>query len=340
MLLWKNEGMDPCRNMATEEYLLSTVEEPCVMLWRNKPAVVIGKNQNAYAEVDFAFAKQHNIQVVRRLSGGGAVFHDEGNINYTFIVPDGSALQFSAFAEPVIKALAGLGIPAARSGRNDLVTIPDGRKFSGTAECIYNRKKPDGSIRKMLLHHGTLLFSAELSAMSGVLTPDKEKLAAKGVRSVKSRVVNLKTLLTPEYADMTAEDFKRYLETFFLDGGAVSMCFSPQDNTAIDSLADCKYRTEAWLYGSFASGEKIKKRRFDFGTVSVMLHTDGTRLGEICFAGDFFGVDDIKELESSLVGAELSYDTLVGMLAASELSRYIAGSSPDEIAALICEAAD
>ena len=341
MLLWHNDGRDPFRNMATEEFLLMTTKEPCVMLWQNDPAVVIGKNQDARSEVDFDFASRNGIKIVRRLSGGGAVFHDKGNINYSFIIPDGAALQFAAFAGPIQEALAELGISVALSGRNDLVTVPDGRKCSGTAECIYNKgKNPDGSPRKMLLHHGTLLFSAELSIMSAVLTPDKEKLSAKGIRSVKSRVVNLQTLLSPEYADMTAEDFKRYLEKFFLDSGAVSMRFSPQDSAAIDSLAERKYRTKAWLYGSFASGEKIKKRRFDFGTVSVMLRADGTRLREISFAGDFFGIDDIGALENSLVGAKLSYDTLVETLAASGLSRYIAGASPDEIAALICEAAN
>lgn len=339
MLLWKNDCMDPYRNMAAEEYLLMTAEEPCVMLWRNTPAVVIGKNQDARTEVDFAFAERHGIRVVRRLSGGGAVFHDEGNVNYTFIVPDGTALRFSAFAQPIIKALAGLGVPVECSGRNDLVAIPDRGKCSGTAECIYNRKSPDGSVQRMLLHHGTLLFAADISAMSGVLTPDAEKLSAKGIRSVKSRVVNLKSLLAAKYAGMTAEAFKAYLEEFFQREGAVPRSFSPADLEAIESLAKSKYRSETWLIGTFEHGEKRSSRRFDFGLVAVCLCSKGRQIEALSFSGDFFGTADIEQLEKKLAGTELDAGPLEAALRRAELSRYIAGASASEIAGLILEAA-
>lgn len=340
MLLWKNDGMEPYRNMATEEYLLMTAGEAAVMLWRNRPAVIIGKNQDARAEVDFAFAEAHGIKVVRRLTGGGAVFHDTGNINYTFVVPHGEALDFSAFTRPITEALAELGIRAERSGRNDLVTSEDGRKFSGTAQCIYHRKKADGSFQKVLMHHGTLLFSADLSSMNGALTPDREKIASKGIRSVKSRVVNLSTLLPAEHAGMTAEAFKRYLEDYFVRNGARPHEFSPADKAEIEKLAAEKYETDTWLFGKFDAGEKNAGRRFEFGSVRVSLRIRDGKLAKVVFSGDFFGAKDITELERALSGASLDEDFLAIRLAEAGLADYIMGASPAEIAKLIAETAD
>lgn len=338
MFLWKNDCTEPYRNMATEEYLLMTAEEPAVMLWRNSPAVIIGKNQDARAEVDFSFTQSHGIKVVRRLTGGGAVFHDTGNINYTFVVPDGTALDFSAFTHPITEALAGLGIVAERSGRNDLVVSADGRKFSGTAQCIYHRKGADGTLQKVLMHHGTLLFSADLSSMSGALTPDKEKIASKGIRSVKSRVVNLSTLLPPEKSGMTAELFKSYLEEYFIRNGAVPHEFSTSDRTAVKRLAAEKYETDAWLFGKFSAGEKTSRRRFDFGSIRVSLCSKEGSIGQIVFSGDFFGAKDIAGLERALLGTPLDVAALVKQLSDARLSDYIMGAAPQEIAALIMEA--
>jgi len=338
MFLWKNDRTEPYQNMAEEEYLLMTAEEPAVMLWRNTPAVIIGKNQDARAEVDFSFTNAHGIKVVRRLTGGGAVFHDLGNVNYTFVVPDGTALDFSAFTRPITEALAGLGITAERSGRNDLVISADGRKFSGTAQCIYHRKKTDGSLQKVLMHHGTLLFSADLSSLSGALTPDKEKIASKGIRSVKSRVVNLSSLLPEEHRGMNAETFKAYLEEYFIRSGAVPREFSPADKAAIKRLAAEKYETDAWLFGKFCAGERTSRRRFGFGSVCVSLCFKGEKIGHLAFSGDFFGTKDIAELEKAISGVSLDYAALTKRLSEAGLSDYIMGAAPAEIAGLILEA--
>ena len=340
MLLWRNTCTEPYQNMATEEYLLMTAKEPVVMLWRNSPAVIIGKNQDARAEVDFTFTESRGIKVVRRLTGGGAVFHDTGNVNYTFVVPNGTALDFSAFTRPITEALAGLGIAAERSGRNDLVISADGRKFSGTAQCIYHRKKEDGSLQKVLMHHGTLLFSADLSSLSGALTPDKEKIALKGIRSVKSRVVNLSTLLPPEKSDMTAEAFKAYLEDYFIQNGASPAEFSPADREAVKHLAAEKYETDAWLLGRFGTGEKTRRRRFDFGSVCVSLCAKDKKIEQIAFSGDFFGAKDIAGLEKMLIGMRVDIPSLTKCLSDAGLSDYIMGAAPAEIAELIVETAN
>lgn len=334
MLLIQNHNTEPYQNMAAEEVLLSTLAEPAIMLWRNEPAVIIGKNQDARAEVDFSFTNAHSIKVVRRLTGGGAVFHDLGNVNYTFIVPDGTALDFAAFTHPITEALAGLGIAAERSGRNDLV-ISDGRKFSGTAQCIYHKRKTDGSFQKMLMHHGTLLFSADFSSLSGALTPDTAKIASKGIRSVKSRVVNLQTLLPPEHSDMTAEAFKAYLEKYFSQNDAVSREFLPEEKAAIKRLSAEKYETDAWLFGKFIAGKKKLCRRFDFGSVCVSLSDRNGKIGQISFSGDFFGAKDISGLEKMLLDTPLDIISLTKHLSDVGLSDYIIGADPSEIAELI-----
>lgn len=190
MIIYINRNTEPYLNMATEEFLLRTVTEPSVMLWRNEPAVIIGKNQNAGENVSFDFTKANGIKVVRRLTGGGAVFHDLGNVNYTFIMPESDAPDsFSEFSEPIIRALRGLSISAEASGRNDLLS--NGKKFSGTARCGY--KRDDGST--VIMHHGTLLFSADMSRLAGALITDTEKAKSKGIKSAAARVVNLCELL-------------------------------------------------------------------------------------------------------------------------------------------------
>ena len=177
---------DPYYNLAVEEYLLNNSEEDIFMLWQNAPTVVIGKNQNAYAEVNLEYAREKEIKISRRITGGGAVYHDLGNINYTFITSEkkARALDYEYFTRPIIDALKFLGLDCKLSGRNDLEC--DGRKFSGNAQFCSNGR---------ILHHGTLLFNTDVSEMSAVLKVDKEKLEYKAVKSHKGRVINLIDLL-------------------------------------------------------------------------------------------------------------------------------------------------
>ena len=173
---------DPHLNLAVEEYLFRHSGDDIFMLWQNEPTVVVGKNQNVYAEVNTEYAKERGINIVRRITGGGAVYHDLGNLNYTFITSEtkAKALDYEYFTRPIIDALATLGVVATLSGRNDLEV--DGKKFSGNAQFC-----ADGRI----LHHGTLLFDTDVNELSAVLRVDKEKLEYKAVKSHKSRVTNL-----------------------------------------------------------------------------------------------------------------------------------------------------
>lgn len=337
MILRINDCTEPYFNMACEEYLLMNAEEPTTMFWRNSPTVVIGKNQNAGENVNFEFTKANGIKVVRRLTGGGAVFHDLGNVNYTFIVPSGDAPDsFAEFSLPVLRALASLGITAEASGRNDLLV--SGRKFSGTARCgyIYNG-------RKLILHHGTLLFSSDMSLLSGALVTDTEKIRSKGIKSVSARVVNLSTLLPPEYAGMGALPFMKYLENYFISAeGAVKREFSDDEKAVVARLAAEKYATEKWLLRGDSDDFAItRKKRFDYGTVKVSLTCGASEvgmtpvIGKARIEGDFFGDCDVSELEAMLVGADFEKAKILSLLEAADVIKYISGASAGDIAGLI-----
>ena len=196
MILLVSNSTDASFNLALEELLTSFFSEEIIMLWRNRNAVIVGRNQNTAAEIDPGFVRENDIQVIRRMTGGGAVYHDLGNINYT-IVANERQLDPEAFARnasPVLEVLKKLGLPAEFSGRNDIQI--DGKKISGSAKTVLNDRT---------LFHGTLLFSADLSMLGKVLTPDPEKIQAKGIKSVRSRVANIRDFL-PE---MELESLKR-----------------------------------------------------------------------------------------------------------------------------------
>ena len=176
-------SIDPAYNLAFEEYVLRNKKEgDFLLLWQNDNAVIIGRNQNTEEEIDKAFVEAHGIKVVRRITGGGAVYHDLGNLNYSFIT-DCTAFNkdaLAAFTEPVAAALRALGAPAQLSGRNDIVI--EGKKVSGTAQRIQ-----DGRI----LHHGTLLFQSDPEMIAGALKADPDKFRSKSTKSVRSRVGNI-----------------------------------------------------------------------------------------------------------------------------------------------------
>ena len=337
MILVRNTNTEPYKNMAFEEYLLRTCDEPAVMLWRNEPAVIIGKNQNAREQVNFSFTESHGIKTVRRLTGGGAVFHDLGNVNYTFITPatEDDRINFSYFCRPIINALAGLGIEASLSGRNDLV-VPDGRKFSGTAACAF-----ECGGKTKLMHHGTLLFSADMSYLSGALNVDPEKIRSKGIKSVKSRVTNLCEHIAPEFSRMKAEDFKEYLENYFIENGARLVIPDAHALHEIEKLAEEKYAGMEWLFGARTeSGARVKAKRFDFGKVSVeteLLYEVGkpARIKKVKFSGDFFGTKPVDALEKMLCLTKAEKCDIIQKLEEAPLSAYIYGATPDEICSLI-----
>lgn len=315
MIIVEQNRTEPYFNLAAEQYLLdSNIKDSIFMLWRNEPSVIIGRNQNAYSELNQEFIKEHNIKVVRRLTGGGAVFHDLGNINFTFIVPkdECETLDFKRFTTPVIEALSELGVKAELSGRNDITV--DGIKISGNAQCRYNNK---------IMHHGTLLFDSDISRLSGALNVDSEKLKSKGIQSVRSRVANLKSMLN---RNMDVIDFKAYLEKH-IEGSKFS--FKSDDISAIQNLADSKYSAWEWTYGESKSYSIVRKQRFPSGTIEVNLNTEHGIITSLRINGDYFGIEDISGLESILTGEKYEINTIKNALEHSD--RYIAGVSAEEL---------
>ena len=318
MKLYRNDSTDPYFNLAAEQYLLDTEPEPVFMLWRNDRAVILGRNQNAYAEINRPFAEENRIAVVRRLTGGGAVFHDLGNLNFTFIVPRDECpeLDFARFALPIAQALKKLGVPAELSGRNDLTA--GGRKFSGNAQCVYNGK---------VMHHGTLLFSADLSQLSGALRVDEAKIRSKGIKSVRSRVVNLSEFLP----QMDVVGLKQVLEDSF---PGEKTLFSAEQTAGIEKLRREKYATWEWNYGASPAFGTRAKKRFPYGAVELSFSADRGVLTAVRFEGDYFGAAPVEELENRLTGCRLIRDELTARLSEAGVGQYISGAEPDEIAAL------
>ncbi len=340
MKLYINTSTDPYFNLAAEEYLIKNTDDDVIMLWRNSPSVIIGKNQNAFAEINFDFVNKNNIKVVRRLTGGGAVFHDLGNLNYTFIstkngtlssgIKEGG-LDFAYFTKPIISALSELSLDVTLSGRNDIVvkTADGERKISGNAQCVV-----DG----VTLHHGTLLFSAELSRLSGALNVDPTKLKSKGITSVRSRVANIYDLLSCENRTKVpdAEAFcefiaKRLSEEF----GVICEVLPEAYISEMGKLSASKYSLDQWNIGRFGNFSTVSGKRFDYGLVEVRFSVSEGRICSLEFSGDFFGEEDAAKLAERLVGTEYSRDAVLMVLSKCSVERYIFGSTPLEIANLL-----
>lgn len=306
--------------------MLETCRDDVFMLWRNDRSVIIGKNQNAYAEVNVPFVQENKIKVVRRLTGGGAVFHDPGNINFTFITDatEGAALDFARFEEPVIQALSEMGVAACLDGRNDITA--DGCKISGNAQCVYNTA--DGG--KRLMHHGTLLFSADMSSMAGALNVSNDKLRSKGIKSVRQRVANIASLEAYR-GPVTPEAFMDAVMSAVAGGSPED--FTDGDKAEISRLSDEKYSRWEWNFGRSPAYALEVERRFAYGGVSVMLTAVGGLITDIDIRGDFFGTADIAVLCSQLVGVRL--DTAALRTSLADVGEYISGAGPDDIAALI-----
>lgn len=324
-----NTSTDPAFNLAVEEMLLLRENEDVFFLWQNRHTVVIGRNQNAWAEVDLPEAEKRGISVVRRLSGGGAVYHDLGNVNFTFITGTGEGkVDFSRFTAPILRALALLGVDARADGRNDILV--GGAKISGNAQCTYRR--PDGTAR--LLHHGTLLLHADMSALSAVLRPCPEKLHTKGIASVRSRVTNLWDV--PGFAPMSAAELMAHLARTAVSGGEIRP-LTEEELQAADQLRREKYGTWEWNIGKSLAHDTEYGARFPYGTVRAAYSVQGGCITSLRLWGDYFGTAPVSVLEEALVGCPVRRDALLERVEASlcPVSDCIAGASADELVSLI-----
>ena len=325
-----NNSLNPYFNLALEEYLLKEIDlrDDIFMLWQNRPAIIVGRYQNTWDEVNHTFVKENEIAVVRRLTGGGAVYHDLGNLNFTFITRGQKTghYDFASFARPVVSALQTLGVAAEFAGRNDILV--DGKKVSGNAQY----RSGDS-----VLHHGTLLFNSEIDNLMRALQVSSEKFASKGVASVRSRVANIKDYL-PEPLDI--EDFKAALvQAIFQaeDGPNREYNLSAADLARVEELVKTKYGTWEWNYGASPGYELRKWGRFAWGKVELLLDLKDGLINSCRIYGDFFGEKDISQLERYLVNLPLEEEALRQAFDKIDLSDYISGLDSDSLIKLMLD---
>jgi lipoate-protein ligase A len=322
-LYLNSKSTNPYFNLATEEYLLKSdlfSREDIFMLWQNEPTVVLGKHQNTYEEIDNEFVKANNIHVVRRLSGGGAVYHDKGNLNFTFIKRRvyANEVSFEGFAKIIITALKQLGISTVFSGRNDILI--EGRKFSGNAQY---------SSASGLLHHGTILVNSDFEMLARCLRVKEQKYISKGVKSVQKRVANIQEFVA---RPITTDDIKMLLaETVNSKEPLKELTLSAADLKQINELADKRYHTWEWNYGSAPKYNFKQEMRFSGGMLSVFLQVKNGLIIQCGIFGDFFAKHDIEEISRQIINVRHEETSLKNFFAGINAENYFYNISLDEL---------
>lgn len=327
MVYLESPSTDPYYNLAMEQYVFDVLPKSneYFMLWQNSNAVVVGKHQNTVEEVNAEYVAEHDIKVVRRLSGGGAVYHDMGNLNFTFIkdVKESSELDLRLFCEPVARALQKLGVDAQVNGRNDITV--GGKKISGNAQYLKKGR---------VMHHGTILFDSDLSVVGKALQVTEDKLQSKGARSVRSRVTTVKPHLKQ---DVTLEEFRTLLKQIIFEGVPMeSYHWTDEDLAAIKVLRDSRYATWAWNYGVSPPYSIRKRRRVEgVGSIEAFMEVEKGCIVSLDFRGDFFATEELDGLIARLEGLVLEEDTLRTVLSQVPVERYFTGLTGEELALIL-----
>lgn len=315
MRFLSNPSTDPYFNMAFDEYCLRKfgAEGPLFYLWRNRPSVIIGLNQNAYGEVNLDFLRQHGILLARRVTGGGAVYHDLQNLNYSII---GRGVS----PEPIVSALRSLGIDAAPSGRNDIFV--GGRKVSGYARRVWRGQE---------LVHGTLMFDVDLDTLSSALNVSGSKFEARGVASVRSRVANLKEFL-PSFGSVM--EFGETLHGL-LAGKDPEFRLGSGDIAAIKTLAETRFASWDWIYGHSREISLRRRAKLACGTVEAGINLDKGRICELVFSGDFLGDEPSGFVSRRLKGVRLERQDILEALDGCPVEKAFSGADAEDLAELL-----
>ena len=311
-----HDNTDAYFNLASEEYLLKQTDDYYIYLWINDRAVIVGANQNAIEEVNLSYTEKAGVKVVRRLTGGGTVYHDKGNLCYTIIAPyNADEDNYKKFTAPVIEYLKSLGVNASFSGRNDIVV--DGKKISGNAQTVFKNR---------IMHHGTILFNADTEELSKCLNPSKIKMQSKGIKSVRARITNVLEHLPTK---ITIEEFKKGLKGQFLKD-CENYELTKKDVLEIQKLVDEKYSKYEWNIGRSPKGENEFTAKFDFGIFTLRFNTKDGLICDAEIFGDFFEKKSIKDFADRLNGIKFTKTQLKGAL--NGIEEFIHGADKNIIA--------
>lgn len=324
-----NKGItDPRINLAIEEYILRNMDieqDDFLLFYINQPSIIIGKNQNTIEEINTDYVEDNNIIVVRRLSGGGAVYHDLGNLNFSFLTKDdgNSFHNYKKFTQPVVDALAKLGVNAELSGRNDI--LAEGRKVSGNAQY---------ATRGRMFSHGTLMFDTDIDQVVSALKVKKDKIESKGIKSVRSRVANISEFLTDK---ISVEQFRMEILKSIFNGEENIRYYelTDEDWTKIHELSAERYQKWEWNYGKSPRFNIQKTHRFPSGGIDIRLEVNRGIIEEIKIYGDFFGVGDVAEVEQLLTGCKYERAAIAEALKKIDIATYFGGITIEDFLQLI-----
>lgn len=323
MFCINSPSTNPYFNLASEEYLLKYFQEDVFLLYRNAPSIVVGKHQNTLAEINLPFVQEHDIHVARRISGGGTVFHDLGNLNFAFFTTgkESDLVNYKRATLPVIEALAEMGLNVKLGERNELLLKK--LKISGTASHVW---------KKRVLHHGTLLFSSEMKNLKAALKTVKERFTDRAVRSVPARVTNIRDHLKEE---MDVEEFRERIQNFMLRTNKNARLYQcgQADIAKIEKLRDSKFASWEWNFGYSPKYKFCRSISFKSGRVDLYMNVEKGVIKELKVVGDFTSLKDVVLLEQLMVGSIHDPETLRIRLSDIKVSDYIAGLENEELLA-------
>lgn len=330
MILIDNENNhDPRINLALEEYVVRNFEpdQDYLLFYINQPSIIIGKHQNTVEEINAQYVQDNGVIVVRRISGGGAVYHDFGNLNFSFLTRYDikKVNNFIQFVQPIVDALKLLGVPAEMTGRNDIVA--EGRKISGNAQF---------STTKKMFSHGTLLFDANIESVVNALNVSGDKITSKGIQSVRSRVANIKEFINQP---LDIQGFKQKLLASIFAGKAEVPTYrlSAQEWEAVHKLSQEKYQTWEWNYGRSPEFNIQKKHRFEFGQIDARIDVKDGNITQIKFFGDFLSHGEPADIETKLKGIRYKQSDLTQALQGTDLAHYFGNIQPEDFAKFLCD---